>query len=239
MRSEGELRRLAQEERGLLRDLRGVAVLRQPVRTHALVDRPVEEGLIDVVARAGDARLGVDDELVGDEPRPEGGREREKGRRRVAPGIGDEARAADLFAGQLGEPVHRCAQKTRRGVGVAVPPLVQLRVAQPEVAADVDDRAPFVEPPLGQLRRLARRERGEDRLRVLDIGADDERLWRAVQVRLRRPEWLALMRARDGGDQTRLGVAQQQPRELAARVAGDPHDRDPGRHQREIMRRPG
>ena len=120
-------------------------------------------------------------------------------------------------------------------MGVLVPTLVRLRIAQTEVGADVDDRAALVDPRWGLLRGFARRERGEDDLGVTDVVPDPQRVGRTMKVRLYIAQRLALMRARDRSDEAHLGMAQQDARELSPRVPGDPDDRDPDGH-RTIMR---
>jgi len=86
---------------------------------------------------------------------------------------------------------------------------------------------------------LARGQRGEDHLRVADIRSHQERVGRSMEVGLDRAERLPLMRPRHDGDEDRRGVAQQQPRELAARVARRADDRDLHRHGGKIMRLSG
>src|SRR5712691_4721737 len=120
-------------------------------------------------------------------------------------------------------------------MAVAVPPLVQPGIAKTEVAADVDDRPTLVEPGARLLRGFPRRQRSENGLRVADLLADDERVRRGVQVRLHGTERLTLVGARNRGDQLGLGVTQDEPGELTARVARDANDRDPGWHGHWIM----
>ena len=113
---------------------------------------------------------------------------------------------------------------------VAVPPRVARQIAQTEIAADVDERSTFLQPGRCELRRLPCRERGDDDFRVADIGADDERGRSTVQMRLDVAQWLALMGPGHGRHELDLGVAQEDPGELSARVAGDPDDGDACRH---------
>ena len=121
---------------------------------------------------------------------------------------------------------------------VPVPALVELRIAQPKVASDVDDDPPIVEPSTSLPRGLTSRQRGEDHLGIADVRSDHDRLGRAVQMRLRRAQRLALVGPSHGRDQPRLGVPQKQSRELAPGVAGDADDRYAGGH-RKIMRSGG
>src|SRR5437773_7126121 len=115
---------------------------------------------------------------------------------------------------------------------VRVPPLVVLRIAEAEVAADVDDRAPLAEPGRRELRGFTRRQRGEDDLSVARILADDEGRRRGVEMRLHIAQRLALAPTGDRGDEPGLRMAQQQTRELAARVSRRVDDRHLDRHRR-------
>src|SRR2546423_1423758 len=121
---------------------------------------------------------------------------------------------------------------------VAVPALVQLRIAQAKVASYVDDGPPVIDPGAGLPRGFASGERREHHLRVSDIRSDHDGIRRAVQVWLCRAERLTLMGPGHRGDQSRLGVPQEQSRELAPGVAGDADDRY-SRGHRKIMRRTG
>src|SRR5207302_5526970 len=134
--------------------------------------------------------------------------------------VRDQPRATDPIAGQLGEAVDGFSQEPRRRMRVAVPALVELRIAQPEIRADVDDHAPLVEPGAGLPRGLAGRQGRENTLRVADVGADDEGIGGRVEMRLKLAQWLALARACDRRDESRLRVTQDESRELAAGVAG-------------------
>src|SRR5919201_1191372 len=205
-------------------------VLRNAVRSDALVDRPEEKRILDRVTRAADAGLAVDDDLVADEPIPQRRQEREERGHRIAARIRDQAGAPDLGARDLGHAVDGLAEEIRSGMGVAIPALVELRVAKPEVAHDVDDDAPLVKPRRRLARRLAGRQRGEHDLGIAEVAADAERVGCRVQMRLHRAQRLALTRARYRGDELRLGMAQDQTRELPARVPCRSHDRHGRRH---------
>jgi len=75
---------------------------------------------------------------------------------------------------QLGETVDRLFEQLGRRMGVAVPALVEHRIAKPKVASDVDDRATFVEPAARPLRGFTGGKCGEYDVRVADIGTHDE-----------------------------------------------------------------
>src|SRR5438309_10433121 len=121
-------------------------------------------------------------------------------------------------------------------MAVSVPPLVQLWIAKAEIAADVDDRSTFVEPGTRLLRGFPHRQRREDYLGVADLLADDERVRRRIQMRLRGAERLAAMGPCHGGDEPRLRVPEQEACDLAARITGNANDSDASRHRRRIMR---
>ena len=57
----------------------------------------------------------------------------------VAAGAGDQPRGADLVAVELGQAVDRLGLQVERVVRVAVPVLVDRRVAQAEVGGEIDD----------------------------------------------------------------------------------------------------
>ena len=103
---------------------------------------------------------------------------------------------ANVRPRQLCQTVDRFFQQLRRGMRVAVPTLVVLRVAQPKVRPDVDERAALRKPGRCLLRGLTRRQRREDDLGFSDVASDDERCGRAVEVRLDITKRLALLRSR-------------------------------------------
>ena len=121
---------------------------------------------------------------------------------------------------------------------ISVPALVQHRIAEAEVAPDVNDRAAVPEPAGCLLRGLAGWKRCEDDLRVANLQPDNEGIGRAVKVRLNGAERLALMRPGDHGDKPRLRVPQHQTRELATCVASNSNYRCLRRHS-QIMRETG
>ena len=94
-------------------------------------------GVIEHAPGAGDPLLGVDHD-VGDQPRASQRREPEHGRRRVAAGVGDDARTRDPLAVQLAQPVHSFIQQVRPRV-LAIPLLVRGQRPESEVGAEIDD----------------------------------------------------------------------------------------------------
>ena len=129
----------AAEPRELLLDLGDVAVAADAVRLHALVDLAEHQVGLGLAAGAGDAALGVDDE-VADEPGAGERGEGEERRRRVAAGRPDDgarrvAERRELRAMELGQAVDRVVEELRRRMLEAVPARVVGRVAEPEVRA--------------------------------------------------------------------------------------------------------
>src|SRR5438445_52422 len=95
---------------------------------------------------------------------------------------------------------------------IAVPVLIQRRIAKAEVTPDIDDGPALTEPRARLLRGLAGRKCREHDLGVVDLAAHDERIRRVVQVWLRRAERFALVRPGDDGDGPRRTVeARQKP----------------------------
>ena len=219
----------------LLLDLGDVAVAAEAVRLHALVDLAEHEVGLRLAAGAGDAALGVDDE-VADQAGPcqRGQREDRGGRVAARASRRWRRRRVDqrleLGAMQLGQAVDRPLEEVRAGVLEAIPARVVGRVAQPEVGSEVDDgrarwrpgpgRAPAA-VPWGRARKTAStagRAASTTSPVVARWGwmppsgsASRSRPWRPTSVDVR--------------------VAGQEPDELGADVAGraDDPDADPSR----------
>ena len=121
-------------DRQLVLDLRAVAVTLDLVGVDVLADRGEVDGVGWRAAGAGDARLGVDDDVL---DRVAQRRQREDRRGRVAARAGDEVGAGDLLAVQLGQPVDRPRQQLRRRVRLV--PLLVAGAVEPEVGGQVDD----------------------------------------------------------------------------------------------------
>ena len=106
----------------------------------ALGDLGVQHPLLGRAPGAGDAGGEVDDDLVRvDHPGPEQRQDAVDAGRRVAAGARHQPRGADRVAVELGQPVDRLGLQVERQVRMAVPVLVDRRVAQPEVGREVDD----------------------------------------------------------------------------------------------------
>ena len=127
---------LGAQQRELLLDLGRVAVGGDLVGNDVLARIGEVGALVERAPCAGDALLGVDDDIL-NQPGAGQRREREHGRGRIAARVGDDARRGDARAMQLGEPVHGLAQQLRLGVG-AVPALVGGQRGEAEVCAQID-----------------------------------------------------------------------------------------------------
>ena len=91
---------------------------------------------------------------------------------RIAARAGDEVRAGDLLAVELGQPVDRVAEEVGRAV-LAVPLGVGAGVAQAEVRAQVDDLHPAL-VQLGDGRRAGAVRVGDDRGVDVAVAVDGE-----------------------------------------------------------------
>ena len=88
------------------------------------------------LAGAGDARLGIDDDVAGDETGGEQRPQRQQRRRRVAARTGHERGLTNLVAVVLGEAVDRAG---RPPVRVRIPALAVVGVVQAEGAGEIED----------------------------------------------------------------------------------------------------
>ena len=137
MRDEGDRRAVpvaAGQGRELLHHLRLMAVAVEAVRAEVLADLGEVRRQLQRPARAGDARLRIDDHAAVEPARRRQRRQAQDGGGRVAARHGDQLRLADGVAVQFGQAVDGVGQELRRGV-VAVPALVVLRFVQAEVGA--------------------------------------------------------------------------------------------------------
>ena len=114
----------------------------QPVGREVLVDGSEVQRLLEAAAGTRHARGGVDDDARRlDEAGPHQGGQGQPGRRGVTTGRGDERRAGQAFAEELGQPVDRVGQQLGCGVLLAVPAGIERGVVQPEVGRQVHDQA--------------------------------------------------------------------------------------------------
>ena len=200
-------------------DAIGVEALRHLGEQHLLLRRP---------ARPGHAGLGVDHDLVRhDRLGLEQRRQRKLRAARVAAGVGDEPRLLDLVAMHLDQAIDRLALQLRRMMLVAVPARIGRDVVQPEVGREVDHLGLR---RLGQkiadhLLRGGMRQRAERQIErgLLPVDAFDRDELRQLERReLREHRAHLLPGPAVGGEQRELdvGMAQQQPHQLRAGVAG-------------------
>ena len=136
----------------VLLDLGRVPVVEQPVGGEVLVDG-VRTSVVAVggAAGAGDAAGGVDDDarVVSIEAGVEQRRERQRRRRDVAAGRGDEPGALQLGAVQLGQAVHGLGEQLGLVVLEAVPARVQRRRPSAGNAADRSTTQPTLPTSCG------------------------------------------------------------------------------------------
>ena len=125
----------ATSRQGLL-DLRRVAMLADAVGGHAFVAFGKVRRQLRRSARAGDAALAVDDDVVQFDrlARDERGQAENAGLR-IAAGIGDQLGGVDLVAVDFGQAVDRLGKIRQVVVALAVPLGVDLRIAQPVIGA--------------------------------------------------------------------------------------------------------
>ena len=135
----------------LLLDLGRVPVTRDAVCADVLIDRDEVGLLARDTTGAGDARLGVDHEVVDRAGAGQRCQTDDRGRR-VAARVRDEVGSSDLVAVELGQAVDGVVDQLRRDV-LAVPLGVHVGIAQPEVGAQIDD----ADVALAQLRDERRR----------------------------------------------------------------------------------
>ena len=187
-------------------------------------------------ARSGDARFGVDDDLVGiDRVRLQQRDQRQLGAARVAAGIGDEPRRLDLAPIDFGQAVDRVLLQLRRGVGVAVPARISRRIGETEVGRKIDDlgaRRPRQQILDHRLRRAVR-QRAERKIKPerLPIGGIERRQRRqGVGQELRKHVRHRLAGPAIGREQHDLyaRMADEQPHQFRAGIAGGAEHADSG-----------
>ncbi len=234
MRGEADLHRLARGLGQALLDLGQVAVRADGVGVHAILDLGEEQALLERAAGPGDARLGVDDDVVGDDRLGrEQGLEGELRAGRIAAGIGREPVRAQRVAGVLGEPVDGLGLEVRCAVRAAVDPLVDGGVLQSKVGREVDDLEIAGQ---GCDHLLGRRvgQAAEDGIDLVEghvVDLDERRQAAAGEM----GEDLAHVLAghpvgREVAD-LEFGMAEGQAQRLGAGVAARPQDCDPRRRR--------
>ncbi len=191
MRREGHDHVAAGGQGELLVELGHVAVMADAIGVEALGHFREQHFLFRRPARAGHARLGVDDDLVGiDGLGFEQRNQRQLGAGRVAAGIGDEPRRLDLVPINFGQAVDRSLLQFGREMLVAVPARIGGGIGEAEIGREVDDfglRRPRHQI-LDDLLRRAVRQRAEREIEperlpigVLDRGQRRQRIGRELR----------------------------------------------------------
>ena len=210
---------------GLL-NLRGVAVGRHLVGGEALIELGVVVALGGLSPRTGDAGFAVgDDALLLDQPGLQGGHQGQGHRRGVAARVGDDLLPPNLLPEELRQAVHRLLMEGLVLVFAAVPLLVGGLVLQAEVSAHVDEGLAQGVALGGQVLGKAVGQGGKDHVALLHhlvLGAADQ-INHLVVGGVHLGEGHALKADGADGRQLRLGMARNQPADLAARVARGPH----------------
>src|SRR6185437_8797299 len=140
---------------------------------------------------------------------------------------------ADLPPVDLDQPVHRLRLQFRRMMLVAVPFGISRRIRQPEVGRQVDDLGRWRgrEQVLDHLlrRRMRQRAEGDVEPRPDPVEAVQRHKRRQFERRELREHVAHLLAGRTFGGEQRdldLGMAQQQPHQFGAGVAGGAEDAD-------------
>ena len=197
---------------------------------HALADLAIEARLLRVAPGAADARLGVDDDVVGiDRAGLDQRHQRQLGRGRIAAGIGHQPGGRHLRPLELGQPIDGLRLQRRRLVGMAVPLGIGRQVGEPEVGRQVDDLELARQGRDHRLRRAVR-QRAKYQVDRVPVGRLDlHQIGQPDRAEMRedlgeRPAGLAI-----GGEQADLRgrMAGEQAHQLGAGVAAGPQDADP------------
>ena len=118
----------------LLLDLGHMAVTADAVRRQPLARFGEQNVLLERAPGAGNARLGVDDDVLAcDQFRLGERKQRKQHGGGIAAGTGHQPRRTDLVAVVLGKPVHRRLDQLGGAMLVGVPLGVEFRIAQPEI----------------------------------------------------------------------------------------------------------
>ena len=215
-----------------LLDLRRVPVGAHPVGVDALAHLGEQGALREPAAGAADPRLGVDDDVLGDDPAGlDQGHQRQQGGGGIAARTGHQARPGDGVAGQFAEAVDRILLQRRRPVGVAVPAGVGVFVGEPEIGRKVDHletgrerRDDVLRGPVGQAAK-----HHVDGVPVHPVEGHQIGQGGARQVGKDRSEGFPGLAV--GGEDADLGprMAHQEPHQFGARVSAGADDGDPDR----------
>ena len=193
---------------------------------HARPFRMVRAG-IRAGAGFGGTHLHLDDDRLGriDQPVLHQRKERQIGRRGVAPHPADVTRRPHFRAVQFRQPVDELLHPLRRFVFVPVPFFIQRQILQPEIRREVDDFSGEGGIMVDCFLRLAVREGEEQHVAGLERLARDELHRRPLaQLRMGRVDVFADVPLRRGLDHLHLRMPEQHPQQFAAGVAGGADD---------------
>ena len=162
-----------------------------------------------------------------DQTGPEERRQPQDHGSRVAAWRSDVACGLDLLAMEFWQAVHRLAQEFRPRMRPAIPDLVGLRVAQPEICREIDHHRCQLQQAVDDRSCLPVRQAGEEDIDRLERLRRDEFERRPLaQVRMDGMNELPGARSRGYLLDFHLRVTQQQAQEFPAGIAGTTQDRN-------------
>ena len=148
-----------------------VAVTVEGVCLEVLVDLGEVEINGASPARAGDAGLGINDDVRLDYPRGDGGGESQHSSRRIAARIADERGLRDLVAVEFGQSVNGRLHVLGTGMVNLVPVRIVVEVLKTEVGRDVHGLDSLLYEGLQLLGARGMRERRENEIHAFgDLG---------------------------------------------------------------------
>ena len=219
---------LAGEVGDVLLDLRGVAVAAaQGVGAEVVLGFGQDLVLGGTASGAGEAALGVhDDGIFHNVTGLQQGLQGDGGGGGIAAGVGDEALALGELAHDLGDAVDGVMGHLGIGMDLTVPLLPDLRVAETDVRADVDDLLAGGKDDLGPLGHGAGGDLDEDHVAlggggpdVLLVDVEDGLVVEAAEVGVVDADLIADAVGVEDVDQLALGVGHHHAEQLAADVA--------------------
>ena len=235
MGHEGDRHLFAGGEGELLLDLAEVAVFRSPVGAEAFVDLGEKQADLRLFASPAHAReTRYSDAARFYEPFADEGHERHENARRIAARRGDEIRAGDGLSIKFRQSINRAGEELRRRVGVAVKLGVDLRIAQAEVGAEIDEAQSAFEERHCELggdpvRQGEKRGLGSARDGGFNLRLDERE---SPHRRRTRETWkdgvqsTARLLSRRDRDQIDVGVHGEQAEQLLPRVSARADDGD-------------
>ena len=210
-------------------DLRLMTVPCGPVRSHDPAPYGMMRALVRVCATLARSYLHVDHGPVGfDDARFDQRHECQDRHRGVATAGRDAGRITNRVPIQLGETVDERSQQVRPSMWPVVA-LVECRIGEPEVRAQVDEapraRRQFVPPA-----RCLSVWQGEDEdvgFREI-VGLAKAKVGRTPEVRMRAGDRLPGEATRGNASDRDFRVADEKPQQLAAPIPRAPENRHPG-----------